>query len=86
LRVAGNRFDVRELNGAFGDLGTLIPFVLGYVTVDRLDPAALAVSQRALATPPGPARRGARAGPDADARKREDDGGGTRCSPFPWRS
>lgn len=27
--IAGNRYDVRELNGAFGDLGTLIPFVLG---------------------------------------------------------
>lgn len=41
MRVAGNRFDVRELNGAFGDLGTLIPFVLGYVTVNRLDPAGI---------------------------------------------
>ena len=30
--IAGNRYDVRELNGALGDLGTLIPFVLGYIT------------------------------------------------------
>ncbi|MGH7311795.1 MAG: putative sulfate/molybdate transporter [Candidatus Rokuibacteriota bacterium] len=41
MRIAGNRYDLRELNGAFGDLGTLIPFVLGYVTVNRLDPAGV---------------------------------------------
>jgi hypothetical protein len=39
--IAGNRYDVHELNGAFGDLGTLIPFALGYVTVNRLDPAGV---------------------------------------------
>lgn len=39
--IAGNRYDLRELNGAFGDLGTLIPFVLGYITVNRLDPAGV---------------------------------------------
>ncbi len=27
-----NRFDLRELAGAFGDLGTLIPFVVAYVS------------------------------------------------------
>ncbi len=41
MRVVGNRYDLRELNGAFGDLGTLIPFVLGYITVNRLDPAGI---------------------------------------------
>jgi MFS superfamily sulfate permease-like transporter len=41
MGIAGNRYDLRELNGAFGDLGTLIPFVLGYVTVNRLDPAGV---------------------------------------------
>jgi MFS superfamily sulfate permease-like transporter len=41
MPTAGNRYDLRELNGAFGDLGTLIPFVLGYVTVNRLDPAGV---------------------------------------------
>jgi len=25
-----NRFDIHELAGAFGDLGTLIPFVVAY--------------------------------------------------------
>jgi MFS superfamily sulfate permease-like transporter len=33
-----NRFDRMEWAGAFGDLGTLIPFVLAYVTVMGLDP------------------------------------------------
>jgi MFS superfamily sulfate permease-like transporter len=29
---------VGELAGAFGDLGTLVPFVVGYLTINRLDP------------------------------------------------
>jgi len=33
-----NRFDRMEWAGAFGDLGTLIPFVLAYITVMGLDP------------------------------------------------
>jgi predicted benzoate:H+ symporter BenE len=33
-----NRFDRMEWAGAFGDLGTLIPFVLAYVSVMKLDP------------------------------------------------
>jgi MFS superfamily sulfate permease-like transporter len=37
MRVGGNAFDRSELAGAFGDLGTLVPFVVGYVTVNRLD-------------------------------------------------
>jgi hypothetical protein len=28
-----NRYDVNEFAGSFGDLGTLIPFVVGYVVV-----------------------------------------------------
>jgi len=38
VRVAGNEYDRLEIAGAFGDLGTLIPFVVGYITVNRLDP------------------------------------------------
>jgi MFS superfamily sulfate permease-like transporter len=38
MRVGGNEFNRSELAGAFGDLGTLIPFVVGYITVNRLDP------------------------------------------------
>ena len=36
--LGGNRFDRGEVAGAFGDLGTLVPFVVGYVTINRLDP------------------------------------------------
>jgi hypothetical protein len=29
-----NEYSLRETAGAFGDLGTLIPFVVGYVTIN----------------------------------------------------
>ena len=50
--VGGNRYDRSELAGAFGDLGTLVPFVVGYVTINRLDPQAvlLGFGLTALAT------------------------------------
>lgn len=35
---AGNRYDRLEWAGAFGDLGTLVPFVIAYVSVLKLDP------------------------------------------------
>lgn len=34
----GNRFDRMEWAGAFGDLGTLIPFVVAYLSMLSLDP------------------------------------------------
>lgn len=37
----GNRYDRWEWAGAFGDLGTLIPFVLAYVTILKVDPVGL---------------------------------------------
>jgi MFS superfamily sulfate permease-like transporter len=37
----GNRYDRFEFAGAFGDLGTLIPFVVGYITINRLDPVGI---------------------------------------------
>lgn len=37
-RPAGNRFDRMEWAGAFGDLGTLIPFVVAYISLLRMDP------------------------------------------------
>src|SRR4030065_2516007 len=37
-RPAGNRFDRMEWAGAFGDLGTLIPFVVAYITLLKGDP------------------------------------------------
>ena len=33
-----NRFDRMEWAGAFGDLGTLIPFVVAYLGVLKMDP------------------------------------------------
>jgi predicted benzoate:H+ symporter BenE len=36
-----NRFDRAELAGAFGDLGTLIPFIVAYITLLKLDPAGV---------------------------------------------
>ncbi|MBI3079463.1 MAG: sulfate transporter [Deltaproteobacteria bacterium] len=41
MKLAGNTYDRMELAGAFGDLGTLIPFVLGYITLTKLDPAGV---------------------------------------------
>ena len=35
---AGNRFDRMEWAGAFGDLGTLIPFVVAYIGMVGMDP------------------------------------------------
>lgn len=39
-----NRFDRMEWAGAFGDLGTLIPFVVAYVAVVKVDPFGLLFS------------------------------------------
>jgi MFS superfamily sulfate permease-like transporter len=36
-----NRFDLAELSGAFGDLGTLIPFVVAYVGILGMDASAV---------------------------------------------
>jgi MFS superfamily sulfate permease-like transporter len=36
-----NRFDRMEWAGAFGDLGTLIPFVVAYIAVVRVDPFSI---------------------------------------------
>lgn len=36
--ILKNRYDKTEWAGAFGDLGTLIPFVVGYITVMKMDP------------------------------------------------
>ncbi|HEY3357663.1 MAG TPA: putative sulfate/molybdate transporter [Polyangia bacterium] len=36
-----NRYDHLEIAGAFGDLGTLIPFVVGYIVVLKVDPLGI---------------------------------------------
>lgn len=37
----GNRFDRMELAGAFGDLGTLVPFVVAYLAVLKMDASSV---------------------------------------------
>ncbi len=44
MRLWGNDYNKMELAGAFGDLGTLIPFVVGYITLNGMDPAGILVS------------------------------------------
>lgn len=44
VRLGGNEYDLREASGAFGDLGTLIPFLVGYLTIARIDPAGVLVA------------------------------------------
>ncbi len=44
MRIGGNTYDLREFAGAFGDLGTLIPFLVGYITVNRMDPCGVLVA------------------------------------------
>ena len=39
-----NRFDLPEWSGAFGDLGTLIPFVAAYVSILKMDANGLLVA------------------------------------------
>jgi xanthine/uracil/vitamin C permease (AzgA family) len=41
---AQNRFDRMEWAGAFGDLGTLIPFVVAYIAVVKVDPFGILFS------------------------------------------
>ena len=42
--LSGNRFDRMEWAGAFGDLGTLIPFVVAYIAVLKIDPLGILFS------------------------------------------
>jgi len=44
MRLRGNEYNRSELAGAFGDLGTLIPFLVGYITVARVDPTGVLVA------------------------------------------
>ncbi|MGB9630186.1 MAG: putative sulfate/molybdate transporter, partial [Thermodesulfobacteriota bacterium] len=44
MRLWGNEYNRMELAGAFGDLGTLIPFVVGYITLNKMDPLGILVA------------------------------------------
>ena len=41
MRLWGNHYNKMEFAGAFGDLGTLIPFVVGYITINKMDPLGI---------------------------------------------
>jgi MFS superfamily sulfate permease-like transporter len=43
-RAPGNVYDLGEVGGAFGDLGTFVPFVVGYLAVTGLEPGGILVS------------------------------------------
>jgi predicted benzoate:H+ symporter BenE len=44
MRLLGNDYNKMEFAGAFGDLGTLIPFVVGYITLNQMDPVGILVA------------------------------------------
>jgi len=44
MRLWGNDYNRMEFAGAFGDLGTLIPFVVGYITLNGMDPLGVLVA------------------------------------------
>jgi len=44
MRLWGNDYNRMEFAGAFGDLGTLIPFVVGYITLNQMDPVGILVA------------------------------------------
>jgi MFS superfamily sulfate permease-like transporter len=41
MTPGSNRFDRMEWAGAFGDLGTLVPFVAAYITILKMDPLGI---------------------------------------------
>ena len=44
MRLWGNHYNKMEFAGAFGDLGTLIPFAVGYITLNKMDPLGILVA------------------------------------------
>jgi predicted benzoate:H+ symporter BenE len=44
MRLWGNEYNRMEFAGAFGDLGTLIPFVAAYITLNKMDPLGILVA------------------------------------------
>jgi len=44
MRILGNEYNRMELAGAFGDLGTFIPFVAAYITLNQMDPLGILVA------------------------------------------
>jgi hypothetical protein len=44
LFLKGNVYNRNEFAGAFGDLGTFIPFVIAYITINKMDPLGILVA------------------------------------------
>src|SRR4030067_3408906 len=44
MRLWGNDYNKMEFAGAFGDLGTFIPCVVGYITLNNMDPLGILVA------------------------------------------
>ncbi len=44
MKLGGNEYNRMEFAGAFGDLGTLIPFVVGYISLNKMDPLGILVA------------------------------------------
>ncbi len=44
MRIWGNEYNRMEFAGAFGDLGTFIPFVAAYITLNKMDPLGILVA------------------------------------------
>jgi MFS superfamily sulfate permease-like transporter len=44
VKIRGNEYNLHEAAGAFGDLGTFIPFVVGYLTIGNMDPVGVLVA------------------------------------------
>lgn len=44
MKIGGNEYTLRELAGAFGDLGTLVPFLVGYISISKMDPVGILVA------------------------------------------
>jgi len=44
MRIWGNEYNRMEFAGAFGDLGTFIPFVAAYITLNKIDPLGIFLS------------------------------------------
>lgn len=43
MKIKSFEFNIRELAGSMGNLGTLLPFAIGYIVVCGLDPAGLLI-------------------------------------------
>ncbi len=44
MRLWGNEYNRMEFAGAFGDLGTFIPFVAAYITLNKMDPLGILIA------------------------------------------